>query len=180
MPYPYPDSVIHQLWWPTERDATLQIYAILDAARDENIYPTLIDSDSNYHCLYRGRLPQVLAQAAPYLVQLQPQAYFTNWLIREGWRESWGIFLASSATLDDLRRHFRRFIMVKDEAGKALYFRYYDPRVLRVYLPTCHAAELEKVFGPVHCFLVEDEDANTLIKYSCTDATLSLDIVPLR
>ena len=37
------------------------------------------------------------------------------------------------------------------------YFRYYDPRVLRVYLPTCNARELQTVFGPVLRYLVEDE-----------------------
>jgi hypothetical protein len=30
-----------------------------------------------------------------------------------------------------------------------LLFRYYDPRVLRVYLPSCRPSELETVFGPV-------------------------------
>ena len=35
--------------------------------------------------------------------------------------------------VDELRRHLRRFLLVKDESGRQLYFRYYDPRVLRLY-----------------------------------------------
>lgn len=55
-----------------------------------------------------------------------------------------------------LRRHFRRFLRVTDEQGQPLMFRYYDPRVLRVYLPTCTAEELALVFGPVSAYLIED------------------------
>ena len=33
-----------------------------------------------------------------------------------------------------MRRHFRRFLTVETEAGEALSFRFYDPRVLRPFL----------------------------------------------
>jgi hypothetical protein len=39
-----------------------------------------------------------------------------------------------------MARRRRRFLRVKDEDG--LVFRFYDPRVMRVYLPTCAAGEL--------------------------------------
>ncbi|MCK7510897.1 MAG: DUF4123 domain-containing protein [Desulfobacterales bacterium] len=67
--------------------------------------------------------------------------------------------------LNPLRTHFRRFLMVHDSDGKPLYFRYYDPRVLRVYLPTCTSQELKTVFGPVESFLVEDEDGRSAIRF---------------
>lgn len=38
-------------------------------------------------------------------------------------------------------------------------FRFYDPRVLRLYLPTCTSTELEQVFGPVGTFFTEDAAA---------------------
>ncbi len=44
-------------------------------------------------------------------------------------------------------------------------FRYYDPRVLRVYLPTCLAPELRTVFGPVRRFLLESEDPALMLEY---------------
>jgi len=46
-------------------------------------------------------------------------------------------------------------LVVKDERGNRLVFRYYDPRVLRVYLPTCSPSELRTVFGPIECFWAE-------------------------
>jgi hypothetical protein len=56
--------------------------------------------------------------------------------------------------------------MIYDDKGKPLYFRYYDPRVLRVYLPTCNESELEKVFGDVSHFIIEDDGGNAMIRYA--------------
>ena len=56
--------------------------------------------------------------------------------------------------------------MVYDPQGKPLYFRYYDPRVLRIYLPTCKESELKTVFGPVNSFYAEGEDPAYLIHYA--------------
>jgi hypothetical protein len=62
--------------------------------------------------------------------------------------------------------------MVYDPQGKPLYFRYYDPRVFRIYLPTCNESELKIVFGPVNSFYVEWEDPNWLIHYVLADGKL--------
>ena len=66
-----------------------------------------------------------------------------------------------------------------DEAGRRLIFRYYDPRVLRVYLPTCWPAELETVFGPVDCFLTEGESAAEVIEFRRSGGALDAKIVRL-
>ncbi len=181
MPYSSPGNVIRRLWSSEEQAETPQIYAILDAARNENIYPAVMDFDGEYSCLYRihGGIPEALAKAAPYLIKLQPEDPFTTRLISEGWGDSWGIFLESGASLDELKLHFRKFLMAKDEDGNEIYFRYYDPRVLRLYLPTCNEAELEIVFGPVDVFMVESEDADTMIYYSSDGSKLVEDTVSL-
>jgi hypothetical protein len=46
-----------------------------------------------------------------------------------------------------------------------LIFRYYDPRLLRVYLPTCRPAELETFFGPIDTFLTEGEDGGEMLEF---------------
>ncbi len=180
MTYPYHNRVIRRLWHVSGQKKNLHVYAIFDAARDERIYPAIVKSSGESRCLYAGHqafflgeLPQVLAEAAPHLVKLEPEALFTRWMISRGWGDSWGIFLVSSAGLRELLRHFRRFLMVKDETGKAFYFRYYDPRVMRLYLPTCKTSELKMIFGLVDRFYVEDEDPNTILEYRLIDSALS-------
>src|SRR2546429_681048 len=98
MPYAYPEAVLEQLWRPGLARWGQSIYAVLDAARDERIYPALVASDAEHYCLFRGELDAGVAEAAPYLVELHRDAPFTNWLITYGWGDSWGIFCESRAT----------------------------------------------------------------------------------
>jgi hypothetical protein len=179
MTYPHPDKIIDYLWRSTEGRPLPQVYAILDAARREAVYKELVGSQSEYCCLYRGSKARELADVAPYLVNLQKEASFTRWLIGHGWGDSWGIFLESSASLREVRQHFRKFLMVHDEEGKPLYFRYYDPRVLRVYLPTCNESELNILFGPVNRYNVEAEDHNVMIEYLFSKGELIQNIVQM-
>jgi len=159
------DSVLGRLWptdFPTPRT---ELYLLLDGARDPRIHAWLGSSTLDYRCLYAGPLPRVLAEVAPYLVHIQAHAPATRRLLSDGWGQSWGVWLHAAASLDELRRHFRRFLRVEDPDGRRLLFRYYDPRVLRSYLPTCTAEELATVFGPVHRFCIESADGATVLEY---------------
>jgi len=147
---------------PQEGGEAPTVYAVLDGARDRRIYRAVYDSQLDYECLFSGDIPYDLAEAAPYLVQLSREADFTRWLLENGWGKGFGIFAWSRAGLETLRRHFRRLLQVKNEQGKTLYFRYYDPRVLRAYLPTCTSEELRAVFGPAGRLLVEGEESQVL------------------
>ena len=150
----------------------MKFYAILDGARSEKIYPAIMEYSLSHKCLflshkllYGGKLPRVLAMAAPYLVELQPGDLFTEWVVSRGWGNSWGIFLASTSTFSIIARHFRRFIMVNTEDNEKYYFRYYDPRVLRTYLPTCSPVELKFLFEEVRLYFAEEEGGKRLIEY---------------
>jgi uncharacterized protein DUF4123 len=166
MPHPNPETIISEIWRVADTDPSCQIYTILDAARNEKVYPAVMDFDGEYCCLFGEGIPSVLAEKAPYLLKLQAQHPYTKWLINEGWGDSWGIFLESRASLEGLKQHFGKFLKVRDEEGAELFFRYYDPRVLRAYIPSCNNAEADMFFGPVHSFFLESADENTLLKYS--------------
>jgi len=142
-------------------DPDSQVYAVLDGASIPQLLPTLRAQAPVHICLYRGELDPELAATAPYLVQLEAETEFTEWLIR-GWGQHWGIFALAQADMRTLRSHFRQFLMVYGPAGQPLYFRYYDPRVLRVYLPTCNPEETQLLFGPVKRYLAEGEKPATL------------------
>lgn len=179
MPFQHVDAVVQRLWQQLPDQEPAHVFAILDGARDERIHPTLLQSANEHCCLYRGDLEPDLTAAAPYLVQLQPEGAFTTWLVSYGWGDSWGVFLQSAASLPELRRHFRRFLMVYDPDGQPMYFRYYDPRVLRVYLPTCNASELRIIFGPVLRYCLEAEDPNSLLEIEFRRGKLGTRVLPL-
>jgi hypothetical protein len=147
---------------PADGSAPPSVYAVLDGARDDRIYRAVYDSRLDYECLFAGELSYEISLAAPYLVHLEARTAFTRWLIEEGWGKSFGIFAWSRADTETLRRHFRRLLQIMDEDGRRLYFRYYDPRVLRLYLPTCTADEVREVLGPVGRLLAEGPEGQVV------------------
>jgi hypothetical protein len=141
-------------------------YVVLDGASVLGLLDRLSEQRPRHVCLYRGEFPLDLAICAPYLVQLDRESPFTDWLLRTGWGHHCGIFAVTMADLQAMRSHFRRFLIVKDPDDKRLYFRYYDPRVLRIYLPTCNIEEMEFVFGPITYYYLEGENPQALLRIS--------------
>ena len=150
--------------WPPDAPAGTSVWAILDCARDPRIYPALRNSRLDYLCLFSGRLPRDVEEAAPHLIEVAPNYAFTSQLLSQGWGNSWGVFLRTTDA-SNLRAHLRGFLRVQDESERFLLFRYYDPRVLKVYLPTCLPNELRTVFGPIHSYLVEETDGKSVIEF---------------
>jgi hypothetical protein len=141
------------------------VYAILDGASVPELPQNLARFGVAAECLFRGELGPDMAQVAPYLAVAPPNHPFTEWLLQEGWGQHWGVFVISQANLRTLRMHLRTFLKVYGPDLKPLYFRYYDPRVLRVYLPTCNDQEARTIFGPVLRYIMEGEDSATLLKF---------------
>jgi hypothetical protein len=161
---PPASEAVRKRLWPNESGGR-DIWVILDGARDKRIYGHVVDTYLESCCLYAEALAPELELAAPYMIQLEYDDRLTLRILNEGWGHSWGIFLKSEATLKKLRRHLREFLVVTGPGGQQLVFRYYDPRVLRVYLPTCTVDELRTVFGPIDVFWTEGDDPSTLLEF---------------
>jgi hypothetical protein len=158
-------SRVEEYLWP--KGYSRDVWMIVDAARDRRIFGLLLECFYSQHsCLFSGPIAPELQVAAPYLVQLSYDDKKTRKFLQMAWSNSWGVFVKCNVRLEVLRRHLRTFLLVRDEDGSQLMFRYYDPRILRVYLPTCRAGELETVFGPIERFLMEDDVPDTLLEFS--------------
>ncbi len=170
---------ILQSLWPAGPAGGAGVWAVLDCARDPRIYLALLESRLEFRCLYSGKLPKALEMVAPHLVELIPGNRLVGRLLDEGWGRAWGVFLK----IDDpsnLRVHLRKFLKVQDERGRPLLFRFYDPRVLRIYMPSCRADELQRFFGPISAFLAEDAGAGRLIEYRRQNVQLATRLIELQ
>ncbi|WP_248803816.1 DUF4123 domain-containing protein [Pseudomonas sp. MWU13-2100] len=151
------------LLWPNAEDLSGDaVYWLLDGARDPEIVNSVRRSGLEFSCLYSGQLTPSLEAAAPHLVRLIPTSPSTRELLERGWGHAWGIFILAPPVLPMLviRLHLKKFLRVRTEDKKLLMFRYYDPRVLSVFLPTCTDEEFTKFLGPLNRLLVElDEGA---------------------
>jgi hypothetical protein len=131
-------------------------FALLDGAGQPDLLEILAHYQPEHYCLLRGALAPDLAAVVPYLVALEPEAPFTDWVMSL-WGLSSGVLGVSRRDLHGLNRHFRSLILI-EHADRQAYFRYYDPVVMRNYLPTCTEVELRAFFGDVELFIVEHEE----------------------
>lgn len=137
------------------------LYGVLDASRDKRIAELLHESVDPYRSLYDGVQGDALAEVAPYLVRFAPGSGLLSRVVHEGWGKRWGVFFQCDLVFDETRRHLRRFLMVEDdETGERMYFRFYDPGVLRSFLPTCTPRQEAQLYGAIQRFLLEAEDAS--------------------
>jgi len=171
-------SVLEQYLWP--KGSGRDVWMIVDTARDRRIYSMLLECHLEYSCLYSGALSPALKLAAPYLIQLSYGYSDTQRFLRRAWANSWGVFIKCDTGLNQLRRHLRRFLIVHGPDGNHLMFRYYDPRVLRAYLPTCTSEELRLVFGPIECFWMENETADAIFEFGFNKRDLMRKELPVR
>ena len=140
-----------------------RLYGIVDTARDPRLYDRVLATPEHV-CLFAGALKPPLERTSPYLVDLTAAKDFaSDW--RNEWGQSWGILCVSHADLAELRRHFRRFLQAKLPDGTVVLFRFYDPRVFRVYLPTCGVSQLETWFARVETYRVEAEGADQILLF---------------
>jgi hypothetical protein len=152
------------LFFRFETEGT-SLFALVDGARNPRVVKALGQSGLEHECLFAGRLEPALLAASPYIVKLALGDPACQRLIEESWGQAWGVFLAARTSLREVRRHLRTFLRVQTEDRKKLFFRYYDPRVLRVFLPTCDANQLQQLFGPIRRFDMEAADSANLVRF---------------
>ncbi|MEO9052224.1 MAG: DUF4123 domain-containing protein [Ginsengibacter sp.] len=140
-------------------------YVILDAARILHDLKTAQELQKNFINLYQDQA-ELLDCVAPYLFSYQSNSEFEGWLSEKVWGTTGGIFIATQFSMEEIYKHFQKFLFVKTEDGQQFYFRFYDPRVLRIFLPTCEEQQLKEFFGPVQKFICEDEDSAFALLFS--------------
>jgi hypothetical protein len=154
--------------WRTLEDeaAKAPLYAVLDSARDRRIHELCRESVEEHRSLYDGVEGETMAHVAPYLVRLPAGSRLLASLVREGWGQRWGVYLTSPLPFTEVRRHLRRFLMVEmEESNERMYFRFYDPRTLATFLPSCSPRQAQEFFGSAHAFFLEG-DGGAVIRHA--------------
>jgi hypothetical protein len=156
-----------------------RICALLDAAREPAGPYRAREAGLECQSLFAGELGDMLNDVAPHIIAFPPRSPFRQWWFGQ-WGDSIGVLLEAPAGLAELRRHFRGLTVVRDERRKRYFFRFYDPRVLRVFLPACTPDELRQFFGPITNFYCESEDGQELLVFSVGRDGLTLKRSPLH
>lgn len=162
------------LWPGGDRPGGPRVHWLLDGARDPEISRLVRTGGLEHTCLFAGQLHPRLQAAAPWLVHLSPGSPTTNRLLRQGWGKAWGILTVArpDVTLVQQRLHLKKLLRVQTEDGAVLAFRFYDPRVLKVYMGTCNEAEWRTVLGPLQAIVAESNEGAGLRVFSCGESAM--------
>lgn len=141
-------------------------FLVLDAAREKDVLSEVRQSGLPHRSLYRGNTAVRLRRVAPYLVDISA-ADAGLALLQRAWGRAWGIVIqAADSCFDAMHAHLRRFLMVDHIDGRRVYFRYYDPRVMAAFLPSCNDEQHAALFALPTRFIVESDDGESAITFT--------------
>lgn len=175
-----PESPGKLLPWQAKLITALEAtcsFVVLDGAIGPAVRDLLNQAGVFYQSLYEGEQAVDLAPFGPYLAEIQKGGKLMPFLIKVGWGKSWGVFLSSKLGFGETRKHLRHFLTADIEGGQRVIFRFYDPRVMRVFIPTCNAEQRREFFGQIQHFFVESEAETIVNRYTVgTEEQFSVDI----
>lgn len=152
MPIGWDDLVAHVV--------TGRLYAILDACDAPDV-PARVRAlgAERGACLYSGSAAQNFGDRAPYLARVDDG--LLQWLRSTLGAAPWGLFAVApaNAAFSTVRRQLRRFLRVDSPEREPLLFRYYDPRLVELFLSCCTPTEAADFFGVIEAFVAIQGDA---------------------
>ena len=144
----------------------LDSYLILDPCVVEHWLSTSINLNSNYLPIFNEEFDIELKNVGPFIFKYSADSLFGKWIMDECIEKDFGILLVCDTDIIEIANHFRQFIRITTPDYILSYFRFYDPRVLRIFLPTCDAGQLREFFGPVTYYFCADDDPAFFLVYS--------------
>jgi len=136
-----------------------ELYGVFDGARSDRLRTLLMESIEEVASLYEGAEGAVYDEVAPYLVRFAPGSRLLERVVAEGWGQAWGLFFCTKLVPKDVRRHWRRFLLVLDETKNArMYFRFYDPRVMREFHGVATPRQRAELLLGLDAIVLESED----------------------
>jgi hypothetical protein len=63
--------------------------------------------------------------------------------------------------------------------GRIVFFRFYDPRVQRLFLPSCDAAQAARLFALPSAWSCESDNGSALLVHSARDGKVNTATLPL-
>lgn len=151
------------------RTAAEQVFAIVDSARDPYIARAAFEQFAlERWSLFPPNTAPHMSAVAPYLVPIpvEPKYPYSRSGFLDLWAESLGtcagIVLTTTMAARVLWEHLQGVFLAVDEHGNELFFRYYDPRILRGFLSAVNVADAKLFFGPVKQIFVEGEEPHEM------------------
>lgn len=130
-----------------------QHYLLLDGAQIDDLMQTLyqLEPAPEFHRLYDGTRYAELAEVGPILIATDHSSLLSQHF-KEHWSTTAGATLNSRAGTDELIQHLTSLVHASVSGGVSVLFRYYDPRILHLWLANMDDGQRNTALGPVEQF----------------------------
>lgn len=149
------------------------LYLLIDFANnDEYILNVKLKLFKYAVPLLKGTKDDSIKNAGPFIVQFNEEQKPVHEDLKEFGNY---VLLSSKSPIDQLANHFREFIYqtVKEQE---FFFRFWDPRVLQKFFPTCSLKQLDQFFRSVKIFLMkESANENAIGYFLSTEGKLNME-----
>ena len=161
-----PEGLHDPLFGPLPDRTCPPCFALLDSAAVPGLPEMLEGSGLEHRILYAGDAAETLADAAPWLVRLEPGSRFVRGLFTRGeapwdlWDARAGVLMRGDTTVAALRDHLRHFTRLRsreDDAWRLL--RFHAPGTMRALVEWAEPAALARLTDPLRWIGVPAEAA---------------------
>lgn len=127
-----------------------QHYLVLDGAQIDGLLRRIyeLEPDPEFHLLYQQTRYAELADVGPVLVRAEPSSNLYA-EFQSHWMATAGVRFDSPMPESSLVEHLRSLIHLRTSGDVVLLFRYYDPRILHLWLESLNDAERAHAMGPI-------------------------------
>lgn len=126
--------------------------------------------------LFKGTKDEAIMDVSPWLFQIDDQ--LEKNLSNEIAIALQSVLLVESKKdMQSVCAHFKSFIY-QTINGREYFFRFWDARVLKKFLPTCDKKQIAELFGPIDHFIIEADSQEESIKFSHVNGTLQQTKIP--
>ena len=167
-PISQPDHPVLELL----RKSDKQVFCLVNCPADARIAELLALNSEQKASLHGGSPDAAAEESGPYIVQVGRYSLLLQTLVDEGWGKGWASYLISDASFGEVCQHFSRFYEVQIEAGE-VYFRFYDPAVLRAFLDAGSPEELRTFFAPVSEWVLETAAADEMLRVHISGGSIT-------
>ena len=151
-------------------------YLLIDAANMNADIVKARELNPSYILLFTGIFKNV-ESVSPYIFVFELNSNFSDWYFDNGWGKALGIIIYSKSSIKRLRKQLQFLLKVETTSRKEYYFRFYDPRVFRIFLPTCDLNQFNLFFNQIDFYVCEDENPKNALIFSLEEEELVTKII---
>jgi hypothetical protein len=138
------------------------LFAVLDPARDPILFDTMTVLAPDAQCLFGGELADAVRRASPHVMAMPQPGLLLDWWRQNGRGKSYGIACRGDVGMQALRLHLKTLLRVRLPDGRLVLFRFWDPRVLEIFIKNSTPLEQARLFGPIRTFYGESPEGRSI------------------